>query len=329
VLPSGIRQHYLPVQVPLEWAVRSAEREGQMILYQDRQLVYRPALFARAQVRIDSARHNVHERMRVSRVIPVPDDDPFIAWDADPLVADVPDLDDRPAQDAHFSPLPALLSDARRLKGSERDFQDYVYRETAIELSYHSVLKLTARPDETPSQFRRRCYQAIAEKRDAEIQKLEKSYQAKVDRLDARIRREERELEQDETEFEARKREEMISAGESVLNLLSRRRQSRMLSTASRKRRLTQQAKAEIDESLEAIEDLEIQIDDLLADLEHEKLEIQSRWSGAADDLETIQIRPTKSDIHVEAWGVVWAPYWDIVFEDRGTEKQLSLAAFE
>ena len=99
----------------------------------------------------------------------------------------------------------------------QSDFADHVYRETAIALLYHPQFKLTARPDETESQFKRRCYRLIEEKRDAEIAKVEKSYQTQIDRLEVSIRREERELERDEIEYEGRKREELISAGESVL----------------------------------------------------------------------------------------------------------------
>jgi hypothetical protein len=329
VLPSGIRQYFMPVQVPIEWAVRHAEADGRMIIYQDKALVYRPALFGQAQVRIDSTRHNIHDRLAVSRVVEVPEDDPFVDWDARPLAVKVGELDSRPAQGARFAALPAPLSDARRLKASEKDFEEYVYRETSLELPYHTLLKLTARPDETPSQFKRRCYQEIGKRRDDEIGKLEKSYQTKVDRLEAQIRREERELEQDEAEYEARKREELISAGESVLNVLRKRRQSRMLTTASRRRRLTVQAKAEIEESLEAIEDLEDRIGILLEDLERERSEVQSRWAEAADDIETIVVRPPKSDIYVEEWGIMWVPYWDILYEDRGIEQELSLPAFE
>jgi hypothetical protein len=222
-----------------------------------------------------------------------------------------------------------LLSNARRLGARGKEFADAVYRETFLELARHPVLKLTARPAESEGQFKRRCYQAIAERRDDEIAKLEKRYRDKIDRLEARVRREERELEQDQAELDARKREEMISAGESVLNFLSGQRRSRMLSTASRKRRMTQQSKADVQESVEAITDLEEQLQVLMDDLESEKAEIQDRWSGAADDLETIQLRPRKADVFVEAWGVAWLPHWDVLFEEQGTRHQLSLAAFE
>jgi hypothetical protein len=330
VLPSDIRQFYLPARVSLEWAIRNAEQDGRTIIYRDKQLVYRPALMGRATVRVDNEAYGVHEQRAVVRVLSVPENEPFVSWSAQPIVTQVRDLDDQPAQGARFAPLPSLLSDVRRLKAMERDFADYVYRETTITLSRHRALKLTARPDESLGQFKRRCYQVIEQGRDEEIRGLEKRYQARIERLEERIRREGRELEQDQAEYQARKREEVISAGESVLDWLSRRRSSRALSTASRKRRLTEQSKAEVRESWESIEDLQTQRQELVGQMEAEKSEIQSRWSETADDLDTVQLRPRKTDVFVEACGVMWMPYWDVLFdEDGGKERLLSLPAYE
>ncbi len=333
VLPTGIAEYFLPVQVSLEWAIRDAERDGRTIIYRDRQLVYRPALLARATARIDNDTRNVHERVTVSRVLPAPEDRSSLAWDAEPLVVDTDALDSRPSQGARFESLPSQFGDARRIGALERAFTDYVYRETAISLLYCPRFKLTARPDEPESRFKRRCYQRVAEKRDAELAKVDKSYTTKIERLQARIRREERELEQDEIEFQARKREELLSAGESVLGLFSKRRSRRTLSTASRKRRLTQQAKAEVDESLDAIADLESQIEALAQDMEEEQAEIEARWQGVAEqldeELQTVLVRPRKSDIFVEAFGVVWMPYWHVLYDEAGLERRIVLGAFE
>jgi hypothetical protein len=63
--------------------------------------------------------------------------------------------------------------------------------------------------------------------------------------------------------------------------------------------------------------------------LEEEIEAVKARWSETAEGLDTVSLRPRKSDIYVEAWGVAWAPYWDIVYEDDGVARQLSLAAFE
>ena len=101
-----------------------------------------------------------------------------------------------------------------------------------------------------------------------------------------------------------------------------------MISIASRKRRLTRQAKADIEESFAAIDDLEGQIEDLLDEADRAKAQIQVKWAESTDDFQTIQVRPRKSDVFVEAWSVVWLPHWDIVFEERGGMEHLALPAF-
>ena len=106
-----------------------------------------------------------------------------------------------------------------------------------------------------------------------------------------------------------------------------------MLSAASRKRRLTRQAKADVEESLEAIEDLEDQIEELAQDLNRERQEIQERWAEVAEALDgalqTVLLRPRKADVFVDAWGVAWLPYWELIYERQGAQRQLSLPAFE
>jgi hypothetical protein len=79
---------------------------------------------------------------------------------------------------------------------------------------------------------------------------------------------------------------------------------------------------------LDAIDDLEAQIDALLDEAEREQAEIQQRWAARTDDIETIQVRPYKKDVFVETWGVVWLPYWELVYQERGEDKRLSLPAF-
>jgi hypothetical protein len=329
VLPTGVEQFFVPVHVALEWAIHNAEQEGQEIIYEDKCLVYRPALMAQGVVHLDNAALDMHEQIDVSRAISVPQNDLSAAWDGRALDVRLDVLDERPAQQARFAPLPGIVGDTRKIERMVHDFADQVYQETSISLLRHRALNLTARPGESRSQFKRRCYQDIQERRDADIQKLEKSYQAKVERLEASIRREERELEQDKIEYDARKREEMISAGESVLNMLTRRRSSRMLSTASRKRRLTQQSKADLEESVQSIQDFQDQLDALLDELESEKRQINTRWSDAADDLDEIQVRPKRGDVSVKTWGVIWIPYWEVAFQDRGAAQTLSLPAFD
>ena len=73
-LPAGVVPHYMPVSVPIEWAIREAASGGPPIVYQAKQLVYHAALLARAFTQQISSRSNPDssERLR-HRVMPAND----------------------------------------------------------------------------------------------------------------------------------------------------------------------------------------------------------------------------------------------------------------
>ena len=150
------------------------------------------------------------------------------------------------------------------------------------------------------------------------MDKVEASYEKKLDTIEDRLRREERELRQDEAELSQRKMEEMGTHAENVLSLFSKR--SRRLTTSLSKRRMTEQAKADVEESEEAIEDYKQQIADLEQELKRAIEEVQSKWADIADDMAEISVRPYKKDILVDLFGVAWFPYHVVEADGRTVE---------
>jgi hypothetical protein len=330
-LPPGVRGYFLPVETSLEWAVRQAEEaENTTIIYQDKRLVYEPRLLAEATVRYTHTKSRLSHDVSYTRLVEPPPEGGFVDWERASGDVRPGNLETDPAQGALFAPLPANLTAARALSALRKAFADYLYREEGLSLWHNPVLKLYSRPDESEGQFTRRCRRAAEEARDATVDKLRDKYEAKLDKLGIRLRREERELEEDVAEYEARRREELLSAGESLLGFLGGRRSSRAISIQSRKRRLTQQAGMDVEESEEEIVELEEQIANLEAELEEELAEENERWAEAIEAVEPLEVRPTKSRIFVERFGLAWAPHWEVAYEDErtGTLRMLSLPAF-
>jgi hypothetical protein len=331
VLPSSVRQHFLPVETSLEWAMRQAEEaEGTTIVYQDKRLVYEPRLLAQATVRYKHTKSRLSHDASYTRLVELPPQGGFVEWET--AISDVPvgNLETHPAQGAFFAPLPADLTSSRALSALRKEFADYLYRREGLTVWHNPALKLYSEPGETEGRFIRRCRQAAQEARDAAVEKLRDRYRVKLDQLETRLRREERELDEDVAEYEARKREELLSAGESILGFLGGRRSTRAISTQSRKRRLTQKAKLDAEESEEEIEDLEEQVADLEAELQEKEAEENERWAEASEAIEPLEIRPTKSNILVERFGLAWAPRWEVAYEDErtGELRTASLPAF-
>jgi hypothetical protein len=72
---------------------------------------------------------------------------------------------------------------------------------------------------------------------------------------------------------------------------------------------MTQQAKADIEESLDAIEDFEAQIAELAAEKAEALEETRDRWAEVVNQVSEIPVQPYKKDIYIDLFGVAWMPY--------------------
>jgi hypothetical protein len=218
-------------------------------------------------------------------------------------------LDEAPDPQARFAVLEAPFNDAKTLAALQKDFLDWAYRAGQVTVRANEALKLYAGPDVSSAEFRTQCAEAARQGRDAEIKKVSASFDTKLRFLQEKLAREERELSQDQTELGQRKTEEVGSGIETVLSIFGGRRSSRRLSTQLTKRRLTEQAKADVDESVDAIADFKKQITELEAQKEQALAEVNSAWGDIANQITEIPIAALKKDVLLDLFGVAWMPY--------------------
>jgi len=131
--------------------------------------------------------------------------------------------------------------------------------------------------------------------------------------------REKRELDEDEAELSQRKMEEVGKAAENLIGLLAGRKRS--LSTSLTKRRMTSQAKADVQESLDSIEQYKKEIEDLERDRLEALAEVDQKWQEILENDTEIPVTPYKKDILMDLFGVGWLPYY--VYEDGGRGVEL------
>jgi hypothetical protein len=249
-----------------------------------------------------------------------------VDWEEGPAAVSRDDLSMKLHGEGLFGAVPSALARARELKSWQKDYSDYLYYNTALEILHNPSLDLYGQVGESHRDFRTRCEERARERRDAEVKKARTRMDKQMARVQQKLRREERELATDEKEVEARKREELLSLGESAFNLLTRRRSSSMLSRASRKRTMTKKAEADVEESMEVIEDLEEQLADLKVQWEEQVEEINDRWAVTLEDVDTFEVKPRRADVRVEFCGLAWVPTWRMTLEDG---RRIDLAARE
>ncbi|MBN1978604.1 MAG: DUF853 family protein [Anaerolineae bacterium] len=326
-LPPEILQAFLPPTTTFEWALRAYEEQTkQAALTKDRDLVYVPRLLALGAARLLDRKRGVDHQKNVVRLIQVSGSSVGVNWGEGEAVVGNDDLALKPMGEGLYEPLPAELARSRDLAQLAKDFADYLYYNASVTILYNPALDLYGDVGENRRDFRVRCGEEAERQRDAELKKARAAMDKKIDAVEKQMRREERELKADEAELAARKRDEVLGIGESAFNLLSGRRASTALSRASRKRTMTQKAKSDVEESLEAIEDLEGQLQALEEEWQDQAADIKDAWADRLEEIEEFELKPRRTDVTVSFCGLAWVPVWRVVLEDG---RQVDLPARE
>jgi hypothetical protein len=309
-LPTGIREYFLPQNYSLPEAFDAAQRgmPGDAMI---QGIVYRPSLLASAQVRILDRKYGVDTEIARSALVPSPEKRGIIRWDE--YVYNGPSLDNvdtAPAPSARFAVVDTPLSETKQMTALQKDFADWVFRNSSVNARANTALKVYAGPDVTQAEFMKACADTARDARDAEIAKKAATIDRQIKTLEDKLAREERELREDEADLQNRKMEEMGTHAENVLGLFTGSRSTRKLSSSLSKRRMTENAKAEVEESLDAIAQFKKQLTELERQREEVVQEINDRWGRLVNETSEITISPKKTDVFIRLFGVAWMPYY-------------------
>lgn len=325
-LPPEVPQYFLAANTTADQAMQAwqeAQGRHQVEILEVR-VLYRPALLGLGEVYYEDAHKGVEHRAEVALVARE-----FgrgtVAWNtAEAWPLSEADLKAAPARDALYEPVPEAFNEPKELRALERAFVDHLYRTSRLEVFYNRTLKVYGQVGESERDFRRRCEEVARRARDEELDKVQAKYEARREKLERKLQKEELELAENKAEYEARKREELLSAGESVLGMFLGRRSSRAISTASRRRRLTQKTKMDIEESEAVIQALKEDLEGLKREEEEALEEVREKWAEVLDQVEVVTVKPLKRNVRALAFGLVWIPHWLVAYRDALTGSTVS-----
>lgn len=309
-LPPTVREYFLPQTYSLPEAFKAAGRtmppeariEG---------VVYRPALMASAQVRILDRKLGVDSELTRAAFVPSLEKRGAVRWEEYAFDSHaLENAETSPAPSSRFSTIAPPLNDVKLMTALQKDFADWAHRNSSVQARANHTLKVYAGPDVSRAEFMRACADAASQKRDAEIAKAVAQIDRQLKTLEDKLAREERELREDEAELSHRKVEEAGTHLENLTGLFGGRRKASRLSSSLTKRRLTEQAKAEVEESVNAIADYRKQISELEKRREETTAEINEKWGSAVNDITEMTVTPKKTDVFVNLFGVAWTPYY-------------------
>jgi hypothetical protein len=323
-IPAWIKEYYLPQNYSLPEAFSAA---GQVMPAEVmiEGVIYHPALLGSAHVRILDRKLGVDSEIVRTVLARDVERRGVIRWEDNIYPgSSLEDVDTNPDPSARFGTIDAPLNDTKLMTTIQKDFADWVYRTTFVKSRANQALKVFAGPDISQAEFMKACADAAREARDAEIEKKESTILRRIQALEEKLNRETRELREDEAELSNRKMEEMGTHFENLTGLFGGRRSARRLSSSLSKRRMTEQAKADVEESQDAIEDFKTQLADLESQRQQVISEIHDKWGKVVSSSSEVTVAPKKSDVFVSLFGVAWMPYYIV----RTASETIEIPAF-
>jgi len=310
-LPVGVREYFLPQNYSLPEAYKAAQKtmpaealiEG---------VVYRPTLVASAQVRVIDRKLGVESEITRATLVSMLEKRGSVRWD-DFIYSGqtLENLDTTPVPSARFGTIDSPLNDAKLMTALQKDFADWVLRNSSVKARANTALKVFAGPDISKAEFMKACADAATVARDKEIAKQTGTLDRQIKTLEDKLSREERELQMDQNELAGRKREEgsnLLEIGASVFGV----GRKKSVTSQFAKNRLTSKAKADVEESIDAIAQYKQQIADLQKQRQDLVAEVNNRWGDVVNDITEITVNPKKTDIFINLFGVAWMPYYSV-----------------
>jgi DNA repair exonuclease SbcCD ATPase subunit len=188
----------------------------------------------------------------------------------------------------------------------QKDYEDWVFQTGELRLRANLTLKKFAAPDVSEADFIRECLAEAQKQRDKDVEKTGATLRRKKEALQQKLAKEESELAADQRELTARTTEEVGAGLQTVLGLFGGRKRS--VNTNLTKRRMTANAKADVEESEKMIALLKKQIADMDQEISQANAEITQKWEDIAADISELPLLPTKTNIFLEIFGVAWKP---------------------
>jgi hypothetical protein len=237
-----------------------------------------------------------------------------VAWESLAPLGDV-ELTGAALAGARLASLPGTAG--ALLKSAEKEFLGEI-DSRSLEVEWHRGLKLVQEADESAAAFAARCAAGAGGSKAAAT--LRTKYEGKLRRIDEKLAREQLELERDRDDLAARERQSTLTVasgvGEAVLGtLLGGRRRGlggalrKGASTARQygeKQRMAGRAKADVEESEQAIAALRAERERLEAELAAELERLQG--DATAGGVEVLRLTPARKDITVRRVALAWLP---------------------
>jgi hypothetical protein len=301
LLPPEVAQFFIPL--------RKNRPEGGA-------LEYRPMVLGCASVSYVDMKSCVDVTVPAARLAPLSDEALTVDWStAETVELDPDDLEKEPAAAAQYHALPAAATKAKSYTAWTKSFVDTVYRGETLVLQKCPSLGAVSQPDESERDFRVRLQQAAKEARDAKLDQLRARYAPKLAAYEEKQRKAELAVRREQDQARNAGLSSFVRMGTTVLGaFMSRKTLStaniNKAGTALRNVGQTMKESGDVTRAEESLKTLNEQAFQLESQFREESRALEKAIDPLNEPLETVTLKPKKSNVVVKLVALVWVPHW-------------------
>jgi hypothetical protein len=278
------------------------------------EVIYRPNAIATAKLHFVDAGAKIDQWITKTLIAPFSDDGREVLWDEADSYGDIKkDIDMQPVLTSRFAASPTGAANVKNLAEWRKTALNHFYQYETLNLMHYPVLKVVSSIEEQEGDFRTRIAQSLREKRDQDVYKIKTRYAPKLQRLSDQIQRHQERVAKEKEQADQQKLSTVLSVGATLLGAMIGRGAgvgtiSRAASAAQSAGRIGKE-NADVQRAVESVEVLQERLKLLEAQFEQDIDAVQSDIDPMQVELQTMTIRPRKSDISIGIVGICWFPW--------------------
>jgi hypothetical protein len=291
LLPTGVNEYFLP------GATSGA--------------TYVPQLVGVAKIHFVDSKAGVDEWQTRYLMAPI-NDEGEPDWDnAKPLDNGKSVLQRQGGEDATFAELPAACLRAQNYATWSKELAAAIYQATTLAAYRCDALKLSSNAGESEGEFRARLSLSLREQRDAEVERLRKKYAPRLQTLQDQQVRAQQKIDEQKSQLSQQKLQTALTVGATILGAFFGRKMASSanitrVATAARSAGRISRESQDVDQAAGGLETVQQRLSDLQAELETEIAKVQGELDPAAIALDSVAVKPRKTDTLVSEVALVW-----------------------
>ncbi|MFW3440636.1 ATP-binding protein [Aliarcobacter butzleri] len=220
-------------------------------------------------------------------------------------------FEEKEKPNSFYYELPSFIQKEKDLKVIEKDFMDYIYRNSKLILYKNEFLKITSKQTESLNDFKIRLQDRLNEKIDLEVEKLKVKFVKENDSIETKLSKLYEKLQKEELQATSTTTDTIISIGTSLLgaffgNSVINKTNIGKVATSAKGASKILKERNDVKQVENEILELQQQKEALKTLLENEIEKINLANQSSNFPIEEIFIKPKRSDIYNTKLALLW-----------------------